>query len=301
MDATEVENTLALAEQMLADFRDAASADPPPWHRLSTIAWNLCNQSQMILLYLGQSAPTDAATYQRAITCFSQFRDCVDRLPDVSKQNHEDHFRLQKVARSITHRVATLREFQLETRHLQSALTATLQDFFGADLSHDQGTATHIVLPPPPVNVQQKWEHIANAIASGAQAMDDLTWQGFEDLVAFLLDRFGWEVTPMGRTQDGGIDILAVKDVSPDVPLNMMVQCKRFSPKRLVGVHVVREVLAVKIENRLHHAMIATSSSFTAGAKQKANDWKLELKDHDQIVGWCKSYGTVLEPPSKGV
>ena len=61
-----------------------------------------------------------------------------------------------------------------------------------------------------------------------------------------------------------------------------------------VGIAEVREVWSVKWDSGFHQALIATTSSFTRGAKEKAHEWNLELKDHDAIVNWCKDYGELL-------
>ena len=116
----------------------------------------------------------------------------------------------------------------------------------------------------------------------------------FEDLIAHLLEKFGWSVEPMDYTKDGGIDIIAVRRVDPNVDFRMMVQCKKFSQTRKVGVEVVRELFSVKWENAFHQAMIATTSSFTKGAVAKADIWNLELRDHKAIADWCKEYGEVI-------
>jgi HJR/Mrr/RecB family endonuclease len=96
----------------------------------------------------------------------------------------------------------------------------------------------------------------------------------------------------MGCTKDGGIDIIAVRRLAPDVEFRMLVQCKRHKRDKRVEVGVVKEVWATKLEGNFHQAMIATSSTFTRGAIEKAQTWQLTLKDHKAIVGWCREYGT---------
>jgi len=93
----------------------------------------------------------------------------------------------------------------------------------------------------------------------------------------------------MGYTKDDGIDLIAVSKVAPDFRLSMMVQCKRLSEKRKVGVELVREIWSVKWEHGFHQAMLATTSSFTRGAKQKGELWNLDLRDQVAIANWCKT------------
>ncbi|MCC6989680.1 MAG: restriction endonuclease [Acidobacteria bacterium] len=151
-------------------------------------------------------------------------------------------------------------------------------------------------LTPPPIVVVSEWREIVSQIGAGSLKLTDLGWRQFEDLVARLLEQFGWEVTPMGYTKDEGVDIVAVRKVSPDINFSMMVQCKRYSDARKVGVEVVREVWSVKWAQGFQQAMIATTSSFTRGARHQATEWKLELRDSDVIREWCAHHGgtTVL-------
>ncbi len=119
----------------------------------------------------------------------------------------------------------------------------------------------------------------------------------FEELLAELLDKQGWEVqlTPMGA--DGGIDIVAVRNKS-DLPDMMLVQAKRYKEDRRVGVSVVRELLHVVDDKRATRGMIATTSAFTKGAKEEhlSYKWRLVLNDHDQIVAWLKDYAERRSP-----
>jgi restriction system protein len=151
-----------------------------------------------------------------------------------------------------------------------------------------------VLLPQPSLLIISSWEEIASRIAQDSATLHQLGWKQFEDFIAHLLSKFGWSVEPMGYTKDKGIDIIAVRKVEPDIDFRMMVQCKRYAATHKVGVEIVRELWAVKWEKSFHQAMIATTSSFTKGAVEKANIWDLELKDHVAIIGWCKKYGEVL-------
>jgi HJR/Mrr/RecB family endonuclease len=89
------------------------------------------------------------------------------------------------------------------------------------------------------------------------------------------------------------VDIVAARLVDPGIPFQMMVQCKRHAASNKVEVSQVREVWAVKSLQGFHQAMIATTSSFTKGAKLQADYWNLDLRDHDAVVQWCKDMGGV--------
>ncbi len=166
------------------------------------------------------------------------------------------------------------------------------------ELSHLLGEspdAEKILLPSPTPQLLHDLESRVNAVLRDPARLDALDWKVFEDLIAGLLDQSGWAITPMGYTKDGGIDILGVRRVQPGVPLQMMVQCKRFARNRKVGVDVVRELFSVKWEHSHNIAMLVTTSSFTRGAREKATLWNLSLRDHDDVIAWCEDYRRQLE------
>ncbi len=145
-----------------------------------------------------------------------------------------------------------------------------------------------IILPTSTLIVDDEWADIVKHIAKDGSQLYQMDWRRFEDLIAELLARYGWQTTPMGYTKDDGIDIVAVRRLAPDMQFKMMVQCKRLAKNRKVGIELVREVWSVKWEKGFHQAMIATTSTFTRGARQKGESWDLALRDHDTIVQWCR-------------
>lgn len=152
-----------------------------------------------------------------------------------------------------------------------------------------------MILPEPEIVLISDWRSVISRINRDHAELYNLSWKKFEDLMAHVLEEHGWKIIPMGYTKDGGIDILAVRKVAPGVEFTMMVQCKKYSHNRKVGVSVTKDVWATKWEKGLHHAMIATTSFFTKGAKKKAVSWHLDMRDHDAIVELCKEYGNIVE------
>ena len=153
----------------------------------------------------------------------------------------------------------------------------------------------HIILPRLTITAVSDWDAICHEIANAPEILYQLHWKRFEDLLGRLLERFGWKIEPMAYTKDDGIDIIAVRKLMPDIDVRMMIQCKRFSPDNKVGVEFVKHLWATKVEHGFHQAMLATTSSFTKGALNKADIWKLELRDHQEMVNWCMKYGDVKD------
>lgn len=134
------------------------------------------------------------------------------------------------------------------------------------------------------------WPTIIDQIGKHSAELYSLPWQAFEDLIARLLQESGWYVQQMGRTRDGGKDIIAVQRVVGGRSMNMIVQCKRNARSRKVDVCPVRELWAIKEMGDYDRAMIATTSFFSKdAAAENVAFWRLELKDHNAITEWCKA------------
>jgi hypothetical protein len=115
----------------------------------------------------------------------------------------------------------------------------------------------------------------------------------FEELIAELFRDRGWSVELTKQTRDGGSDIIAVRgDIGSHV--KMLIEAKRYSPDRPIGVGLVRQLYAVRQLRHASKAMLATTSYFSPDAYKEFAEvipWELELDDYDQILKWLKSYG----------
>ncbi len=153
---------------------------------------------------------------------------------------------------------------------------------------------TNLIVPPqPPLVLSDQWDRIINAIVRNNDTLYALDWKRFEDFIAYMLEQFGWQTKPMGYTKDNAVDIIAVRSVAPNIGFRMLVQCKKRSKHRKVGIDIIREIWAVKSDLAFHQAMVVTTSLFTAGAIQRAKAWNMELSDHYSIVEWCRQYGSI--------
>jgi restriction system protein len=69
-----------------------------------------------------------------------------------------------------------------------------------------------------------------------------------------------------------------------------LIECKRYDPENKVGVSLVRALYGVKVHENATKAILATTSSFTAGAERlfEAHKWELEPKDHKGVLDWLR-------------
>ena len=111
----------------------------------------------------------------------------------------------------------------------------------------------------------------------------------FEEIVAELLTRMGYEVELTPMSGDGGFDMYAAK--KDDVGRFLyLVECKRYVPPTKVGVQVVRSLHGVVQQKRANAGLIATTSMFTKGAIsfQQEVSHQMHLRDYLELYKWLK-------------
>jgi hypothetical protein len=114
----------------------------------------------------------------------------------------------------------------------------------------------------------------------------------FEELIAELLFRHGYDVELTPFSKDGGVDIWAAKRESVGCFL-YAVQCKHHTPGNRVGVGMVRELYGVVERERATAGILATTTGFTRGAVelQQALWTRLSLRDYYGVLDWLHEAG----------
>ncbi|HEX7243868.1 MAG TPA: restriction endonuclease [Longimicrobiaceae bacterium] len=109
----------------------------------------------------------------------------------------------------------------------------------------------------------------------------------FEELVAELLTRQGYEISLTPISRDGGKDVYAATKTDLGSFL-YLVECKRFAPDHPVSVGVVRSLYGVVEAERATAGIVATTSYFTSGAAefQQSVSYRLSLQDYLGIKKW---------------
>jgi len=96
---------------------------------------------------------------------------------------------------------------------------------------------------------------------SGLKSIGELSWQGFEQLVAEAYRRQEYSVEHTGSNGgDGGIDLILRRGGK-----TTLVQCKHWRAWQ-VGVKEVRELRGVVASEGAHHGILVTYGSFTDDA-----------------------------------
>ena len=107
----------------------------------------------------------------------------------------------------------------------------------------------------------------------------------FEDVVANIFSKNGFDVQVTQRSHDGGKDIIATYDMG-GIPCVLYIECKKYDKRRPVGVKIVREVFGTLTADRVNKAVIVSTSSFSREARKFAGDQNsmIELVDLNDLL-----------------
>ena len=132
-------------------------------------------------------------------------------------------------------------------------------------------------------------EDLTAHLLSNPKAMFEMSPRKFEELVAYIMEKHGYEVTLTQQSRDGGIDIFALKNEGFGNILTI-VDCKKYSETNPVGIAAVRSMYGTLQIESASHGMIATTSRFTRDASNLAQEYnyQLSLKDHADILQWIQ-------------
>jgi restriction system protein len=127
-------------------------------------------------------------------------------------------------------------------------------------------------------------------LQNGASALDGMSWRDFEKLIATLLEKDGYVVELMKGSKDGGVDVVAVKDLGPNGYFKALWQAKKQALTNKVGISVVRELADTRQEFGASKGIIVTSSYLTSGALQRINRDKYILGkvDREDLDAWIR-------------
>ncbi len=134
-------------------------------------------------------------------------------------------------------------------------------------------------------------DNLIQKIAENPTLMRTIAPRHFEELIAELLDNFGYEVELTQVTRDGGCDIIAI--ASHDIAdAKYLIECKRYKESNKVGVQPVRSLYGVVKSENATKGILVTTSTFTKPATEflQSNKWELEGRDFNGILDWLKKY-----------
>lgn len=179
-------------------------------------------------------------------------------------------------------------QFDLLWQSSDSALTILHQDVIvAADASQELGIVTA---------GRQFWDLLISHLAAHPEQFHGLTPRRFEELIAELLIRDGFDVHVTPFSRDGGRDIMARLNTAYGEHL-YLVECKRYAADRPVGVASVRGLYGVVAAEKATMGVLVTTSRYTKDARafRETVKHQISLQEHSDLVRWL--HGFVRKPP----
>jgi len=100
----------------------------------------------------------------------------------------------------------------------------------------------------------------------------------FEDFIAYLLQKIGYEKVHTSYSADFGADLIVKKD-----GIKIAVQVKRYFELHKVGISDIKQVIGAQQYYRCGQSLMITTSSYTAPAKELARSANVILWDWDRL------------------
>lgn len=123
------------------------------------------------------------------------------------------------------------------------------------------------------------WQQRQNIRNSGILEIDRMDGHTFESKLALLFRDLGYSVKQTKTSGDFGADLVAQKN-----GIVTVVQAKRYSLDRKVGLGAVQEVVSAKGMYHAQRAMVITNTSFTDPARALARSNQVELWDRNDLI-----------------
>ena len=173
-------------------------------------------------------------------------------------------------------------------------------DFCGGDENAYEDSYSMSLLKELPINsFELEIAEVATYLKTNHSDIYSLSWWSFEKLIHDIFCHHGYNAVLTQKTHDDGADILIYNKVGTN--LISIVECKKNSAARKVGVHVLRALVGASIEWNVKKVYLATSSDFTSGSRKMAIDYKkngyeIDLLAASEIFNMLEVYNENLPP-----
>lgn len=152
-------------------------------------------------------------------------------------------------------------------------------------------------LPPPPrefeVAVRDCIAELLDHINRHPEILRTIHPGTFEDLVAEIFRQEGYHTEKISawNQPDGGVDLIAVRQLAPGDHLRLAIQCKRWGGVRRMSAEPLRSLAGVLDKFEAHKGVVATTGSFSRQAEEERTKylWKISYRDYDNILSSLKA------------
>lgn len=118
-----------------------------------------------------------------------------------------------------------------------------------------------------------------------------LSWRRFEEVVEDVLKRHGFYTVLTQPTNDGGADILIITDGK----IEALVECKKYSATKTIGVEAVRALVGACVDWGTQKAALVTTAKISSTAqgytmRQGLKGFQIDLVDATRLLKLLQVY-----------
>ncbi|MBP6303253.1 MAG: restriction endonuclease [Saprospiraceae bacterium] len=128
---------------------------------------------------------------------------------------------------------------------------------------------------------------LIHKVNENPKLIHSLSSRQFEEFVAELFEKDGYNVSLTQQTHDGGKDLFIVENKRMGKFI-YYVECKKYAAENPVGVRLVRELYGTVTADRATAGVLVTSSYFSDEAKQFTEQIKtqMSLLEYADLTSW---------------
>jgi len=108
----------------------------------------------------------------------------------------------------------------------------------------------------------------------------------FEQFVADLWEKRGWQAAVSDPGADQGIDIMASRQFP--YKEKVAIQAKRYGPKSRIGGPDIQQYAALKQNRGVDQVVLVTTGEFTAAARERAEELNVKCIDGERLIDFIK-------------
>lgn len=187
--------------------------------------------------------------------------------------------------------ISLIRSEKLSRQNIHTVLYDKF--YYDDPVLEEEIISSKIILPESPeiiTKIALINSSLVEQVKKNPSFMFSMTSRQFEEFVAELFEKDGFNVSLTKQSRDGGKDIFIVENNRMGNFLYYL-ECKHFSQDVPVGVRLVRELYGTVVADRATAGLLVTSSYFSKEARDFTEQIKtqMSLMEYIDLKNWISS------------
>lgn len=177
-------------------------------------------------------------------------------------------------------------EEEIEQEDVKLANEKIVSEILLPDSKKNIDISNAAIIKLSPIN-----DNVLCHLAENPRELYSLSSGDFEEVMARIYSKLGYDVERTKATRDGGKDLIIRKrEILGDFVY--YVECKKYSSSRPIGVGIVRELVGTITTDKVNGGILATTSFFSPDAIKFVTDnnfnYQIQMQDYEYIQNLLK-------------